>query len=147
MFRIHVEEYIQATIGQVFEALSDHARYDRFPGIRRARLIQPGTEEPNGTGAIREIHAGPIVFRERITAFEAPTHLAYRIMETRPVSTDHQLGEIWLYDEGEQTRVIWRSEGHIQVPLLGRALDAMADRQAAATFRGILRAIPHLREP
>ncbi|HAZ90027.1 MAG TPA: SRPBCC family protein, partial [Marinobacter adhaerens] len=40
----------------------------------------------------------------------------------------HTKGEIVLKPEGEQTRVTWVSEGHVQVPLLGGVMDRLAER-------------------
>ncbi|BEH15606.1 SRPBCC family protein [Marinobacter shengliensis] len=52
MFRIHVERLLNMDINTVFEAIADHARYDRFPGVSKSVLVEEGKEEKNGTGAL-----------------------------------------------------------------------------------------------
>lgn len=70
MFRIHVERVLGKDIDTVFEAISDHARYVRFPGVSKSLLIEEGRDEKNGTGALRIIGAGRLELTERITRFE-----------------------------------------------------------------------------
>ncbi|GGC59592.1 hypothetical protein GCM10011362_04970 [Marinobacter halophilus] len=59
MFRIHVERLLNTDINTVFEAIADHARYDRFPGVSKSLLIEEGKDEKNGTGALRIIGERP----------------------------------------------------------------------------------------
>ena len=58
MFHIHVERTIEKDINTVFEALSDHAAYDQFPGVNKSVLVDHGHAEKNGKGALRVIGAG-----------------------------------------------------------------------------------------
>ena len=46
--------------------------------------------------------------------------------------------------EGEQTRVIWISEGSLKVPLIGRMMDRMAERSFSRAFSSLLKAIERL---
>lgn len=144
MFRIHVERVLGKDIETVFEAISDHARYDRFPGVSKSVLIEEGKDEKNGTGALRVIGAGRLELTERITRFERPTRMDYRIEKSSPFRVQHTKGEIVLKPEGEQTRVIWISEGAVKVPLLGRMMDRMAERSFSKAFNSLLKAIERL---
>ncbi|WP_246180244.1 hypothetical protein [Marinobacter changyiensis] len=49
-----------------------------------------------------------------------------------------------LQPEGERTRVTWISEGHVQVPLLGRVLDRFAERSFSRAFNALLKAVEGL---
>ncbi len=75
MFRIHVERLLNTDINTVFEAIADHARYDRFPGVSKSVLVEEGKEEKNGMGALRIIGAGRLELSERITKFERPNRM------------------------------------------------------------------------
>ena len=144
MFRIHVERVLGMDIDTVFEAIADHARYDRFPGVSKSLLVEEGKDEKNGTGALRVIGAGKLELTERITRFERPNRMDYRIEKSSPFHVQHTKGEIVLKPEGEQTRVIWISEGSVKVPLLGRMMDRMAERSFSKAFSSLLKAIERL---
>jgi uncharacterized protein YndB with AHSA1/START domain len=144
MFHIHVERVVAKDIDTVFEAISDHARYDRFPGVSKSLLIEEGKDEKNGTGAVRVIGAGRLELTERITQFERPTRMDYHIEKSSPFSVQHTKGEIVLQPEGERTWVTWISEGHVQVPLLGRVMDRLAERSFSKAFSSLLKAIERL---
>ena len=141
MFHIHVERTIAKDINTVFEALSDHAAYDRFPGVDKSILMKHGSKEKNGEGALRIIGVGPLELQERITEFERPLKMNYRIEKSRPFSLDHRRGEITLQRVGDQTRVIWISSGHIKLPLMGHLLDKLAGKQFSKAFAVVLKAI------
>ena len=144
MFRIHVERVLGKGIDTVFEAITDHARYDRFPGVSKSVLVEEGKDEKNGTGALRVIGAGRLELTERITRFERPNRMDYRIEKSSPFRVQHTKGEIVLKPEDEQTRVIWISEGSVKVPLLGRMMDRMAERSFSRAFSSLLKAIERL---
>ena len=144
MFRIHVERVLGKDIDTVFEAISDHAGYVRFPGVSESLLIEEGRDEKNGTGALRIIGAGRLELTERITRFERPNRMHYQIEKSSPFSVQHTKGEIVLTPEGEQTRVTWISEGHVQVPVLGRVMDRLAERSFSKAFSSLLKAIDRL---
>jgi uncharacterized protein YndB with AHSA1/START domain len=144
MFRIHVERVLGKDIDTVFEAISDHARYVRFPGVSKSLLIEEGRDEKNGTGTLRVIGAGRLELTERITRFERPNRMHYQIEKSSPFSVEHTKGEIVLTPEGEQTRVTWISEGHVQVPVLGRMMDRLAERSFSKAFSSLLKAIERL---
>ena len=144
MFKIKVERIIKKPIDEVFEALSDHASYGSFKAVGVAKLVTEGDKERNGIGALRTIQTGPIKFWERITAFERPTHMQYKIEKARPVKMQHDKGVIDLKDLGDgTTRVTWVSEGRIVVPLplIGRLLDRKMQKQGTVGFSSILKAI------
>jgi len=141
MFHIHVERFIGKDIESVFEALSDHAAYDQFSGVDRSILVEHGSLEKNGEGALRIIGAGPLELHERITEFERPNKMHYRIEKSSPFPLDHRRGEITLHRSGEGTRVIWISTGHIKLPLAGHVLDKLAQKQFSKAFDSLLKAI------
>jgi hypothetical protein len=122
----------------VFEVLADHARYDRFDGVRRAELVRPGERDRNGLGAVRWVWLGPLRFEEEIIAFEPPTQLDYRIRGVRGLPFRHQGGSIRLAPADGGTDVVWTSSFEIPIPVVGGLLDRIFALQLARGFGGVL---------
>lgn len=120
---IRVERRLDAPPEAVFEIITDHARYDRFDGVRRSELVEQGEPAPNGVGAVRWIWFGPLRFEEEVTAFEPPHRLDYLIRDVRTLPFSHQGGSIRLSPAGDRTDALWTSEFEIPIPVVGGALD------------------------
>ena len=120
---IRVERRLDAPPDAVFEIIADHARYDRFDGIRRSELVEHGEPTPNGLGAVRWIWLGPLRFEEEITAFEPPRRLDYLIRNVRTLPFRHEGGSIRLAPDGAGTHAVWTSSFEVPVPLVGSAID------------------------
>ncbi len=141
MFHIHVERLIPKDVDTVFELITDHAAYARYPVVEQSAVLEQGGADPNGEGALRYVHAGGIHFWERITAFERPRRMSYLIERSKPFPIRHDRGDITLTPEGGGTRVVWESEGHIDLPVVGNLLDRLAERRAATSFMRLLECI------
>ena len=139
MFRIRVERTIGGSIDRVFEMLSDHEGYTRFPGVTEACLLEEGRHEKNGEGALRKLSGEKGFFIERITRFERPARMDYLVTSSKPIELRHDRGEITLEQQGNETRVTWISEGHAKVPILGTVFfDRVIQRQGSAAFGAML---------
>jgi uncharacterized protein YndB with AHSA1/START domain len=142
MFKIKVERIVKKPIGEVFEAISDHASYAQFPSVGIAKLLNEGDEERNGKGALRTVETGPFKVWERITAFERPVHMQYQIEQAKPIKMDHYKGIIDLKDLGDgTTHVTWISEGKMVVPIIGRFFDNKMQKQGTGVFHSMLKSI------
>jgi|TARA_R110001583_G_scaffold78183_3_gene212177 uncharacterized protein YndB with AHSA1/START domain len=142
MFKIKVERIVKSPIDNVFEAISDHASYALFKSVGAAKLLNEGDTERNGTGALRTVETGAFKVWERITAFERPIHMQYKIERSKPFKIDHYKGIIDLKDLGDgTTQVTWISEGKIAVPLIGRFLDSKMQKQGTIVFNSMLKSI------
>jgi uncharacterized protein YndB with AHSA1/START domain len=142
MFKIKVERIVNSPIDKVFEAISDHANYGLFKAVGIAKLLNEGDSERNGTGAFRTVQTGSFKVWERITAFERPIHMQYKIERSKPFTIDHYKGIIDLKDLGDgTTHATWVSEGKIPVPLIGRFLDSKMQKQGTIAFNSILKSI------
>jgi uncharacterized protein YndB with AHSA1/START domain len=138
MTTIRVEETVDGPIEGVFDALADHANYERFSGIRRSELIRPGKEEPNGVGALRKIRVGPLVFEEEITAFERPAQLDYLIVKLN-FPFRHEGGSIQLEPtEGGRTHALWTSSFEVPIPLVGGLLARVFAARLSRGFAEVL---------
>ncbi len=142
MQTIHVERELAASAAFVFAQITDHAGYDRFPGVTASELIRPGTDHPNGVGAVRRIVIGPFVLQEVIERYQAPAAMAYRITRCKPLPINHKVGLINIESCGKhQCRVSWHSEFAVAVPVLGRLLGPILRQRMARGFAVILKTI------
>jgi uncharacterized protein YndB with AHSA1/START domain len=135
---IRVERRLDAPPDAVFEVIADHARYDRFDGIRRSELVEPGGPVPNGLGAVRWIWLGPLRFEEEITAFEPPHRLDYLIRDVRTLPLRHEGGSIQLAPDGAGTQAVWTSSFEVPVPLVGSAIDRIFSLRLERGFGHVL---------
>lgn len=138
MIDIRVEKLLSKPIDQVFEAITDHANYKDFPPIDGSTLKVHGHKTKNGKGALREIVSKPFTLIERITDYEKPSKMFYKIEKTTPVNMRHDKGEITLEDVAGKTKVVWVSQGKIEIPLLGLVLDKAIQFNASRAFNKIL---------
>jgi hypothetical protein len=144
MVTVDVTTLVQAPLDATFAAMADHAALGAHMG-GSSRLLTPGSEDPNGLGAVREIRSGGVRFVEEIVAFDAPHSYRYLILScTLPIR--HHKGEVTLVAEPDGTRIHWTSVFSIGVPLLGRHLEPLAARQARRGFGAILRGVQRTAE-
>ena len=141
MFRIKLECILDKAIDEVFDAITDHANYKQFPGIDGSILVKEGKHEKNGTGALRIISASPFKLTERITHFEKPSCMKYHIETSSPISMRHDKGEITLEVVDDKTKVIWISEGHMEIPIIGSVFDKAIEFKISKAFHAILKYI------
>jgi uncharacterized protein YndB with AHSA1/START domain len=134
---VSVTRTIPAPAEDVFDLLADHARYDRFRGIRRSELLTEGEPPPNGVGAMRRVLIGPLRFDEEIKAYERPTKLDYLIVRINS-PYEHEGGLIRLSEATGGTTVEWRSEFHVTVPVIGPIMEAAWFIALRRGFRRVL---------
>lgn len=135
---IRVERRLEAPPDAVFEVLSDHARYDRFDGVRRSELVIPGDPDPNGLGAVRQIWIGPLRFEEEVIAFEPPRRFDYLIRDVRTLPFRHAGGSIRLEPDGAGAHAVWTSSFEIPIPLVGGVIDRIFSLRLERGFGAML---------
>jgi hypothetical protein len=137
MRTIRVERSMKITPEQAFDMMADHAGYVHFPGVRAAKVTKPGTTEPNGLGAIREVKLDGAWVKEEITVFERPKKLGYKIIKSRP-PIQHEGGLIELTPTADGVHVLWTSTFRVAVPFIGGLLTRLAAKRMQALFeRGL----------
>jgi uncharacterized protein YndB with AHSA1/START domain len=135
---IRIERRLDAPPEALFEVLADHARYDRFDGVRRAELAKPGERDRNGLGAVRWVWLGPLRFEEEITAFDPPSRFDYLIRDVKTLPFRHQGGSVRLTPVDGGTDAVWTSSFEIPIPILGAFLDRIFARQLERGFGSVL---------
>jgi uncharacterized protein YndB with AHSA1/START domain len=146
MRTVRVERTIPAPPERVFEVITDHARYDRFRGIRGSELLSEGDPPPNGLGAMRRILIGPLRFEEEITAYEPAKRMDYLIVRIN-VPFDHQGGSMRLTAEDGGTKVEWTSTFRVPLPLIGGIQERIWVIALQRGFRKVLEDIERLTNP
>jgi len=145
MFSISVERTIDKPIAEVFQVLSEHANYSQFKGVDKSTLIKNGKDDINGLGAVREIQAAGATLHEEIVKFEPPYVLSYKIIRSKPLPYEHKFGEVRLTEVDGKTHVHWRSQGHINIPLLGNwYFDKKIEQGGQRAFGSILKFIGNM---
>ena len=105
---VTVRQRFEAPVEVVFQAISDHERFIRGPGIRASRVTQPGYTEPNGLGAVREIEAVGVRFVEDITAWDPPHSYSYRVRQVS-LPAEHEGGTLSCTARDGGTDVLWQT--------------------------------------
>lgn len=111
-----------------------------MPGIRSARVTTPGISESNGVGAVREIDLGVIWLREKITAFDRPHRMEYRILASRP-SADHRHGRVDFAETQHGTEITWTSMFALPLPVVGKVAEPAVAIGFGLGFRVVLHSV------
>jgi uncharacterized protein YndB with AHSA1/START domain len=135
---IHIDRHLRAEPAELFEVLVDHARYDRFDGIRRAEVVRTGSPDPNGVGAVRHVFIGPLRFEEEITAYEPGRRFDYLIRDVRGLPFSHEGGSVRLEPDGAGTRATWTSSFEIPIPIVGSVADRIFSSKLERGFNRML---------
>jgi carbon monoxide dehydrogenase subunit G len=128
---------VSAPIETVFDVLTDHRSYARLTPLRSSTLEREGSPDVNGVGAIRALKlAGPPI-REEVTAFDAPTHFAYKALSGIPVKS--HTGTVDLRSDGDRTRLNWVVDSVPRLPLPGAVWAAAVRPGIQVLLRGIVK--------
>jgi hypothetical protein len=122
MHHLHVSMMFSSPVEAVFDQIADHASFLSVGGLS-CRLIKDGSPTPNGLGAVREVKAGKMIFKEEILGFDRPRRYDYKIVSAesggKPSPLDHERGWLTFEQVGSQTRVDWHTRYRIRVPIIG----------------------------
>jgi uncharacterized protein YndB with AHSA1/START domain len=135
---IDVHADLAAPIERVWGLVEDAATWSDWAGFDEAAYEQEGSPDRHGLGAVRRFRVGPLRSREHVLAYEPPTHFAYDYDGSLPIR-DYR-ADITLSENGEGTRVRWRSEFSPRIPLTGALFRLMLTRVFRRAFSGLDRA-------
>jgi len=144
MVTVHVERTIAASPEQVFDWMADPANLTAAPLALRAGFAK-GSPGP-GVGAVREVTALGMWFREEITAYDAPRSYSYRMLRSIP-AFDHEGGTLTVSPSGEGTHVDWVTTYTHPARAGGKAMEAVSSRLLRQSFVSILASCAKALEP
>jgi hypothetical protein len=107
--RFHVVRISRAPLEAVWDVVSDHAGWSTWTSLPRSVVQRPGTDHPDGVGAVRAFPAGPWTTVEEVTAFQPPDLMSYRLVAGLPGVRRYE-STVRLAHHGEGTRIEWSSE-------------------------------------
>ena len=120
MAKVRVTQHIAGDLETVFDLISDHETFlGRFPGMH-ARVVTPGSPDPNGLGCMREVLVDrKIRYLEEIVAWSKPTSFEYLIREASiPIRHYGSRLELSSVSNGG-TDITWTSHYDIPMPIVG----------------------------
>ena len=126
---------IAAPIEAVWAVMTDHVRYARWGSAKRVTIERRGVPEPNGLGAIRCFHAGPMKVREEVIAWDEPTRMTYRLNSKQ--LTRHYESDMVLRDDDGVTVLEWSSTFVPRLPGTSRVVRRVYERAVARFAAGI----------
>ncbi len=127
--------HIDASPAAVWDVMTDHVRYARWGSAKTVTIERKGTPSPNGLGAIRCFHAGPMKVREEVTAWEPPTRMAYRLNSKQMTRT--YTSEMVLREDGGGTVLEWSSTFEPRIPGTAALVRRIYERAVARFAAGI----------
>jgi hypothetical protein len=140
MRNVRVNIHIDAPIGRVFEAVSDHERFLSAADGTTTALLQPGSTERNGLGCVREVRVGRRAwYVEEITAWERPAYFEYTIRKAS-MPIDHRGSRLSFTAINGGTNVEWTSRFRVPIPIVGGILGAAGARLYSKAFTNLLNA-------
>lgn len=106
-FAFTVLAHSAAAPPEVFALLADATGWHEWAGpmIVRSSWERPGDTSTEGVGAVRRLGFPPVVGRERIVAYDPPTHHAYVVDGGLPVRAYR--ADVHLSAEPAGTRIEW----------------------------------------
>jgi Polyketide cyclase / dehydrase and lipid transport len=138
---INTKAHSGASRDVVWSILADGGRWSDWGPWSSSELEREGSPPPAGLGSIKRLVRGRRTIREEVTAFEAPSRYAYRLVSGLPARNYHAV--VTLSDAAGGTDIHWHSEFDAKCPgtggLVRRALERavvdVASRLAAEAER------------
>jgi uncharacterized protein YndB with AHSA1/START domain len=119
----------------VWDVMTDHVRYAKWGSAKTVTIERPGLPSPNGLGAIRCFHAGPMKVREEVTTWEPPTLMAYRL-NTKFLTKDYT-SDMRLREDDGATVLEWSSTFVPMVPGTSAIVRRIYERAVSTFAAGI----------
>lgn len=119
---------------EVFRLFADRENYGALVPPVGCTLVEPGTAERQGTGAVHKVGIGPVGMKERITALEPGRSFTYQAVSGLPVR--HWIGTVEFHDDPKGTRVDYSLDVEARVPVPAAVLAVVVKGLAGGLARG-----------
>ncbi|HUO48080.1 MAG TPA: SRPBCC family protein [Acidimicrobiales bacterium] len=111
-------------VDALWPLVGEARRWKDWAGFTSSTLLEEGTPEPDGVGALRHFAVGPGGSRERVLEWEPPHHLAYTIERGYPVRDYRSDVELTALGDGG-TAIRWHGTFDAKVPGSGHVMQAV----------------------
>lgn len=129
--------HIDAPVEVVWSVMTDHVRWAGWGTSKKVTMAREGTPAPNGLGAIRAFHAGPMKVLEEVTHWDAPVNMRYRL-NSRQMTKQYE-SDMRLRAEGDGTVLEWSSSFVPRVPGTAPIVRRIFERACQGFAAGIKR--------
>lgn len=128
---------IEAPVDVVWAVMTDHVRWARWGTSKKVTMAREGSPAPNGLGAIRAFHAGPMKVLEEVTHWDAPVNMRYRL-NSRQMTKQYE-SDMRLRADGDATVLEWSSSFVPRVPGTAPIVRRIFERACQGFAAGIKR--------
>ena len=97
----------KASADQVWSLLADVTTWSQWGPWDATTLLEPGSDNPAGVGAVRSINRGRVVSIEEVTDFKPGRRLAYKLRSGLPLR--NYRAEVLLRSVDDGTEITWHS--------------------------------------
>lgn len=118
----------------VFALFADRENYGKLVAPVGCTLLQPGTSERQGVGAVHRVGVGPAGLREKITALVPGRSFTYQAVSRMPVR--HWIGTVDFHDDPSGTRVDYTLDVEARLPVPSAVLAVVVKGLAGGLARG-----------
>ena len=136
MQNVEVVHTFPAEPQAVWDVYTDHAGWNAWAGIQHSSLKTEGTQDRNGTGAVRCLGSFGMNAYEEVLEFDPPKRMTYRVVKGGLPMKNHQ-GEVLFEAQGEGTRITWRCRFDAKVPGLGLFMRLFITRFFRTALQGL----------
>lgn len=125
---------VKAPREQVFAVYADRENYGKLVAPIGGALLQPGTSERQGEGAVHRIGVGSVGLREQIVAIEPGRSFTYSMVSKSPFR--RWLGTVEFHDDPQGTRVDYTLDVEARVPVPAAVVTVLVKGLAGPLARG-----------
>jgi hypothetical protein len=115
--QLHSEAVAAVSPEEVWAVIADGLTWSEWGPWEETSREQDGSPDPAGVGAIRIMKSGRYTLREEVTAFEAPSHYAYRVLEGLPAK--HYAADVRVTTDGTGSLITWDAQFESKFPVPG----------------------------
>jgi hypothetical protein len=103
MAQLHIDRYYRADADRIWQILTDFEAKNSKK--IKVEILEPGDEQKNREGLIREIQMNGTKIREKILTINPKESIEYELLSGAPVHDYY--GTVFVYPEREGTTVRW----------------------------------------
>src|SRR5689334_8193800 len=127
MQHIDVTRRFGAPLDRVWDAYTDHARWQEWAGFSKSWLEREGSPDRNGLGCVRGFGSNGVNVYEEVVEWEPKRRFAYKIVRGGIPMRDHY-GEAMFTPDGDGTIIRWRARFESPIPGTGWMIRLFVER-------------------
>jgi hypothetical protein len=126
-----------ASPNQVFALLASGETWPEWSPIKAFSLESPGTDSPEGVGAIRLWNSGIMTTREQVVELQAPTKFAYTLLSSKLVAVNDYRADVDIAPTDTGCTVTWSAVFRPKIPGTGWFWKLALSKLSANLAKGV----------